>query len=152
MTCIYCTSKNCIKKGKNNTIQKFFCKACNRYFQENSQEKIIAKEKYLDEYVFHKQTYSELNELFGLSKTQSQRMLDKLILQPKIHNPRPISLVVDATYFGKRNTDGLWGVLVFKDNITKEILWWKFIEGRETSTDYFEGKKELISLDMKFYP
>jgi len=44
----------------------------------------------------------------------------------KIHNPREVILVCDATFYGKRK-DKL-GTLVFKDVITNEILIWKHIE------------------------
>ncbi len=41
----------------------------------------------------------------------------------KVHNPREVILVCDATFYGKRK-DKL-GTLVFKDADSKEILIWK---------------------------
>ena len=61
----------------------------------------------------------------------------------KIHNPRAVNLVCDATFYGKRK-DKL-GTLVFKDSITKEILLWKHIQS-ETIKDYKYLLTELISL------
>jgi hypothetical protein len=52
--------------------------------------------------------------------------------------------VVDATYFGTKETI-LWGVLVFRDEIQKENLWWKFID-EEKLWHYSEGKEYLLSL------
>ena len=68
---------------------------------------------------------------------------DEYIIDVKSHNPRPVNLICDATFYGKRK-DKL-GTLVFKDNETKEILIWKHIES-ETVKDYRYLKEELIEL------
>ena len=52
--------------------------------------------------------------------------------------------MVDATYFGMKETK-LWGVLVFRDEIQKENLWWRFID-EEMVVHYKEGRDHLISL------
>jgi hypothetical protein len=62
-----------------------------------------------------------------------------------VHDPRPIRLVVDATYFGKRTDDTAWGVVLFRDADRKENLWWKYVE-TETASHYLEGKLFLESL------
>ena len=61
----------------------------------------------------------------------------------KIHNPRSVNLICDATFYGKRR-DKL-GTLVFKDSITKEILIWKHIQS-ETLKSYKYLLKELLKL------
>jgi len=61
----------------------------------------------------------------------------------KIHNPRAVNLVCDATFYGKRK-DKL-GTLVFKDSITKEVLTWKHVQS-ETIKDYRYLLTELINL------
>ena len=86
----------------------------------------------------------ELSELFSYTKKQLQRILESIKLETKIHRPRAIHLVVDATYFGMRETR-LWGVLVFRDQDSKENLWWKFID-EERIFHYKEGMEHLISL------
>ena len=48
-------------------------------------------------------------------------------------NPRPVVIVCDATFYGKRK-DHL-GTLVFKDITSNEILIWKHID-TETVEDY----------------
>ena len=68
---------------------------------------------------------------------------DEYIVDCKAHNPRPVNLVCDATFYGKRK-DKL-GTLVFKDVESKEILIWKHIES-ETIKDYKYLKEELLSL------
>ena len=51
---------------------------------------------------------------------------DKYIVDKKMHNPRAINLICDATFYGKRK-DKL-STLVFKDVELKEMLIWKHIE------------------------
>jgi len=61
----------------------------------------------------------------------------------KIHNPRAVNLVCDATFYGKRK-DKL-GTLVFKDSLTKEVLIWKHIQS-EIIKDYKYLLTELLNL------
>jgi len=69
--------------------------------------------------------------------------IDKYIPPKKVHNPREIILVVDATFYAKRK-DKI-GTLVFKDNLTKEILIWKHISS-ETVAEYKDLKNQLEKL------
>lgn len=64
----------------------------------------------------------------------------------KVHNPREVILVCDATFYGKRK-DKL-GTLVFKDVITNEILIWKHIE-TEKQIDYIHLRDQLLELGYK---
>ena len=59
-------------------------------------------------------------------------------VEEKIHTPRKVNLVVDATFFGKKETRQ-WGVIVFRDFHSKENLWWKFVDD-ETVFSYEQGK------------
>jgi hypothetical protein len=68
---------------------------------------------------------------------------DEYMVDYKVHNPRAVNLVCDATFYGKRK-DKL-GTLVFKDVESKEILIWKHIES-EMIKDYKYLKEELLSL------
>ena len=65
---------------------------------------------------------------------------DAYIVDVKVHYPRVVNLVCDATK--KRDT---LGILVFKDSVSKEILIWKHIES-EVLKDYRYLKEDLISL------
>ena len=64
-------------------------------------------------------------------------------MQIKIHNPRAVNLICDATFYGKRK-DKL-GTLVFMDSITHEILIWKHIQ-TEKVDDYKYLLIELLAL------
>jgi hypothetical protein len=68
---------------------------------------------------------------------------DEYIVDEKVHNPREVNLVCDATFYGKKR-DKL-GTLVFKDVESKEILIWKHIES-EIVQDYRYLKEDLLEL------
>jgi len=68
---------------------------------------------------------------------------DNYHVEAKVHFPRAINLICDATFYGKRR-DTI-GTLVFKDADSKEILIWKHIES-EVVKDYKYLKEELIHL------
>jgi hypothetical protein len=85
-----------------------------------------------------------LSEIYSYTIKQLQRIFEGIVPPEKIHRPRPIHLIVDATYFGMRGTK-LWGVLVFRIQEDKENLWWKFID-EERISYYLEGRDYLLSL------
>ena len=41
---------------------------------------------------------------------------------------------MDATYWGRR-----FGIVIMKDHISGRVLWYKFIDKKETIADYREG-------------
>ena len=98
-------------------------------------------------YVFNKQTIRELREDTGYDKKTIFKYLDAHVVPEKDHHPRPIHLVVDATYFGTRIDHSAWGVILFRDANLKENLWWKYVD-HETADFYKEGK---IFLESKGY-
>ena len=67
-----------------------------------------------------------------------RRIFKEIKTEEKIHNPRKVNLVVDATFFGKKETRQ-WGVVVFRDFHSKENLWWRFVDD-ETIFSYEQGK------------
>lgn len=71
------------------------------------------------------------------------------MLPEKRHTPRPIHLVVDATYFGERTEETSWCVVVFRDFYEKENLWWIFCD-TETTSVYRQGREYLESLGYTF--
>ena len=77
-----------------------------------------------------------------------KRWFEALPLEEKIHEPRPINAVVDATFFGKRGMHQ-WGVLVFRDPVKKENLYWSIID-EERIVYYQEGRRFLEDLGYTF--
>lgn len=95
--------------------------------------------------MFGKQTLAQLASKLKCSTKTIQRHLDGVInskyqFNSKLLKPRQIVLICDCTYFGTRKDKD--GLMVFKDWLTKEVLWWKFT-GIETKQDYLEGYKLL---------
>ncbi len=61
----------------------------------------------------------------------------------KIHNPRAVVIVCDATFYGKKK-DKL-GTLVFKDILSKEVLIWKHVQS-ELTKDYKQLLQRLLDI------
>lgn len=89
-----------------------------------------------------------MSETSGLTKLAIKKIFAKLQLPEKRHNPRSIHALVDSTFFGDRDHEQ-WGVLVIKDAVSGEDLWWKFIE-QESVSDYKEGYHYLTELGYIF--
>ena len=77
--------------------------------------------------------------------TTVHKLIDEYILPVKAHSPRVVYLVVDGTYFGSKNNDSSFCVIVFRDVILKENIWWKFCDV-ERESYYREGKVYLENL------
>lgn len=127
--CPLCTSKNTIKKGKENRIQTYLCKSCGRRFRGKERERNNGKqEEIFNAYVFNKQSIRELKEQYGLSKNTLLTMIKSYQVKEKIHTPRPVYVIADATYFGSRKDGTSWCVVVLRDYHTKENLVWEFTD------------------------
>ena len=61
----------------------------------------------------HRQTLKQLSAKYSKSIPWTMKQRDEYIVEYKVHNPRPVNLICDATFYGKRK-DKL-GTLVFKD-------------------------------------
>jgi hypothetical protein len=142
--CIRCLSNDVVKKGKQKNIQRWFCKNCKLKFQAN-RKPLPNKEEVFYSFTFNKQTLNELNDMYHIGTRKIQKLLDDHVLESKTHNPRIIYLVVDATYFGKRNSKNSFCIIVFRDPKLKEDLWWKFCD-TEKESYYREGKNHLEKL------
>lgn len=72
-------------------------------------------------------------------------LLNHYTLPKKMHNPRPVHLVVDAVYWGERNEDTDWCSVVARDPYEGEDLWWTFTT-HETTAVYRQMHEELEAL------
>lgn len=147
--CPLCNGGNVIKKGKQDGVQRYLCRGCGKKFRSKRKTKSILTGNIFDDFVFRKQTVRELKDIHCLDKKTVTRYLDSVIVKKKDdHVPREIYLVVDATYFGKRKEGSSWGVILFRDALKKENLWWKYVKN-ERVIDYIEGKDYLEGLGYK---
>ena len=126
-----------------NGIQTYSCNDCKRRFRRK--RRTNTHEDIWFAYVFHKQTIRELAEDTGYDKKTILSYLEYYTVAIKAHDPRPINLVVDATYFGKRKEDTSWGVILFRDPFRKENLWWMYVD-TERESYYRIGKEYLERL------
>ena len=91
-------------------------------------------------FVRRKQTKSQLADDTNLSERTITRRLDRIELPEKIHRPRSVVLVADATYFGRE-----YGVLAARDPNEKENLYVAELR-HETKLEYTLLRKNLESL------
>ena len=119
------------------------CNDCGKRFRNQRRER--GHEDLWFAYVFHKQTIRELADSTGHDRKTLELYLEAIVVPEKLHTPRSIHLVVDATYFGKRSEGTGWGVVLFRDADEKENLWWKYVQ-EENMTHYREGKEKLEEL------
>jgi hypothetical protein len=135
--CFYCGSLATIKNGKIGGIQRYKCRSCKRQFL--GRKKIDTAQLYSD-YLFGKQTVEQLSKQYKKSSSTIRRRLDEFRSKRIVSSDKYVVLLMDATYWGRG-----FGVVVMKDARTKKILWRKFINGKETLSDYKEGVDWLVS-------
>jgi transcription elongation factor Elf1 len=143
--CPVCVVGKVVKRGIQNGLQTYWCKSCGNRFRSERKKKISTIKDIFNNLSFRKQTVRELVDIHQLNKKTISSYIHNYEVEKKIHTPRGIYLVVDATYFGKRKEGSSWGVILFRDSLQKENLWWKFVKG-ERVIDYMEGKGYLEDL------
>ncbi len=92
------------------------------------------------EYVRGKRTKEQLGEDVDRTPRTITKLLDATELPKKIHHPRPVILVIDATYFGRE-----YGVLVARDPNAKENLYVAELR-HETKLEYQTLRRHIESL------
>ena len=95
--------------------------------------------------MFNKQTIRELSDTYGIDKRTIREQLNLYIPPDKIHNPRPVHIVTDGTYFGERKENTSWCVIVVRDVKNAENLIWLFTN-TETTYTYSLLRDELETL------
>jgi hypothetical protein len=61
-----------------------------------------------------------------------------------LHSSREVVVLMDAMYWGRN-----FGVVIFQDNTDGIVLWYKFIDKKESVGDYEEGLKHLLRHGIK---
>jgi len=137
--CPFCTSQNTRKYGKFRARQRYKCNTCKKTFGSSKKPQRF-NQKLFDDYCYGKQTLSQIGAKIGCSIPTIQKRLDEFILPTFVVKPRPIILVMDALYFGKKKDKD--GLLVGKDWITKQIIYYEFIQS-ETKAVYQKARNTL---------
>jgi len=93
-----------------------------------------------NKYFYRKQTLRQLADEYHRSIPWIRKQIFEYEPALNSYSPREVLVVADATFFGKRRDK--FGVLVFKDVWSGDILIWKYIES-ETIKDYMYLTNEL---------
>ena len=101
------------------------------------------QETIFKKYVYKRQILKDLSLEYKRSLPWVRKQILEYNTPLKVHNPREVIIVCDATFYGKRK-DRL-GTLVFKDIIQNEILIWKHIDS-ELIFDYKQQLQVLLDL------
>lgn len=118
-------------------MQRYLCNFCNHSFQNKHRQKGQEKEL-LNQYIWQRQTYTNLANKYNRSIKWVQRKLDKVETKNIIKiNEKKLTLVADVTFFSRTS-----GLIVFREPNLKKNIWWKFIPYERV--DIYElGKKHL---------
>lgn len=82
----------------------------------------------------------------GKTKLGIKKSFKKITPPVKEHQSRSVNVVVDTSFFGKKETHQ-WGVLVYRDPSNGENLWWRFVDDEKVGY-YLEG---LLFLEKTGY-
>ena len=124
--------KDGFTKSKN---QRFKCKDCSKKF--TFVKRCKAQDLYTS-YLRDKKSLSILANDAKISISTIQRALKSIkIAEPvKLNHIKEVILLIDATYWGRN-----FGVVLFKDALSKKFIWWRFINRKELLADYKQGFK-----------
>lgn len=92
----------------------------------------------MNQYIWQRQTYTDLAKKYGKSEKWVQAQLDENVVKPIVRiKPGPIIVVADATFFSRKH-----GLIVFREPNKKKNLWWREVE-YEKAAVYQKGKEHL---------
>ena len=118
-------------------MQLYKCLNCRKRFQNKKRNDIFQK-KLLNEFIWQRQTYTDLANKYGKSKKWIQQQLDEVKTESIVKlNPQPLVVVADVTFFSRLN-----GLCVFREPALKNNIWWKFVD-YERIRVYEQGRKHL---------
>jgi len=126
-------------------VQRYLCLVCGRKFSGNRRTKTVLTKHLFRDYVFGKQTIDQLAQEYLINRRSVRCFIDAYKPLDKIHDPRPIHLVIDGTYFGERKEGTSWCVIVCRDPKQKEDLLWSFTQ-TETTYEYVLIREQLETL------
>ena len=101
-------------------VQRYKCASCGKRFigGKRSDDDLI-----WHEYLHGKQTYLQLSKKNNCSTKTIQRKIDAIKTQRQTTFTSVANVLMDTTYFGKK-----FGVMVFKDSITGQILFKQYVK------------------------
>jgi hypothetical protein len=128
-----------VRNGKRGGVSRYICTTCRK--STSGTRRTGTKVRALwREFVRGKRTKEQLGNDTGRTSRTTTKLLDAAELPRKVHQPRPVVLVVDATYFGRE-----YGVLVARDPNAHENLYVAELR-HETKLEYARLRKTLQKL------
>ncbi len=121
-------------------MQRYKCCSCGKQFIKESTIDLVLL---WEEYTKGKQTYLQLAGKYNCSTKTIQRKLDTVKLTPKTTFLAIANVLMDTTYFGSK-----FGVMVFKDSITGDILFKQYVK-QESNLLYLKGIEEIAKRGIK---
>ncbi len=138
MKCKYCHQSDVLKKGKRKHIQRYFCKRCNRYFQDSYSYKAYSEDT-------NNLIVSLLKE--GCSVRGISRVI-QVTTKTVLSRMLKISEQITIPYFNqlgcKFEVDELWSFIGSKDN----VAWITYTLERQTRDviDFIVGRKTIENI------
>lgn len=131
-----CGSNRTKKYGQVRGRQRFQCLVCHRQFI-SKRDRTAFRKRLWNEYVWHRQTLSQLAEQYGRSIPWVQRQLDAAAISITPPIPQPIIAVTDTTFFGRG-----YGILVIRCPRLKKNVHWQEVR-LETPAEYQRARQAL---------
>lgn len=134
-SCPYCYSSNVNKHGVRNKKQRYQCRACHTCWTNLSRPERFRANIWHD-YVFEQHTIRQLSRKYGKGQRCIRAALEAYLPPIEVDRPRPVTVILDATYFGSR------GLLVAIDPYADRTkgqnlaLYWTELAGTERTFDY----------------
>ena len=124
-------------------MQRYRCLFCATLFQSRRRKK-KKQEKLWKEYVWGKQSLSDLKERTGRSHVWVRKQLDTVTIAQSDTVPHPVVIGADTTFWGRS-----YGVCVFRIPHEQENIWWQEVE-KEIMANYYYGRKILAEKGWTF--
>jgi len=116
------------------------CIVCGKQFLDTSRLQPTA---IWQQHMEGKQTYQQLAAKYNCSVKTIQRKIDAVETKRQTTFPSVVNVLMDTTYFGRK-----FGVMVFKDSISGEILYKLYVR-QETNKLYLSGIEEISRRGIK---
>lgn len=147
--CPTCSSSNTIKKGKQNSKQRYQCQDCYVYFSiKNIEVKHKNQFIWFRKWIMERQIYSTLVRDSGMSQRSIQNLFKHYLLSApelKIKNKTKVHLLIDGTYF----SNGLCIILYYDHDIRYVQLYRK--TDKEKLKEIKEDLENLKNLGVQVY-
>lgn len=149
--CPYCNcTKNIIKYGKQSNKQRYYCRNCNKVFQNKPRPSRL-QNLIWDDLVFGKMTFELLAQKYHKSKNTISKIVNSIEIDIEVDLSQLTAdekasikvIIMDATYFKKN--DGNIAIVDAKDG---RLLYFKALGKAERNLEYERAIDALFAADI----